>query len=70
MHERDIDSAEIGSPNEDANNFRTKIGAPDILFASAWRMERDDSKAKAVIICFIDMGKKKASLSQNKGTQG
>ena len=70
MHERDIDSAEIGSPKEDARNLRPKIGALDIRFASAWRVGIDEVSTYALIIYFMDMEKNNSSLIQEKGTQG
>ena len=37
-------------------NLRTKIRVLDIPFASTWRVGKDDSRAKALIIHFMDMG--------------
>ena len=46
----------LKSPQEDARNLRTKIGASNIPFTLAWRVTRDESRAKALIIHFMDMG--------------
>ena len=51
-------------------NLGTKIGASDISFASAWRVGRDESRAKALIIHFMDIGKKKAFLSKRRALKG
>ena len=55
---------EKGSPQEDAKKLGTKIGVSYIPFASMWRVGRDESRAKALIICLTDMNKKKAFLSK------
>ena len=70
LHVRVVGWAEKGSPQEDATNLGTKIGASDIPFASAWRVGRDESRAKALIIRFMDIDKKKAFLSKRKALKG
>ena len=70
LHVRVVGWAEKGSPQEDAKNLGTKIGASDIPFASAWRVGRDESRAKALIIRFMDIDKKKAFLSKRKALKG
>ena len=70
LHVRVVGWAEKGSPQEDAKNLATKIGASDIPFASAWRVGRDESRAKALIIRFMDIDKKKAFLSKRKALKG
>ena len=57
LHVRVIGWAEKGSPQEDAKNLGTKIGVLDIPIASAWRVGRDESRAKALIIRFMDIDK-------------
>ena len=59
-----------GSPHEDAKNLGTKIRASNIPFASAWRVGRDGSRAKALIIHFMGTNKKKAFLSKRKALKG
>ena len=70
LHVRVVGWAEKGSPQEDATNLGTKIGASNIPFASAWRVGRDESRAKALIIRFMDIDKKKAFLSKRKALKG
>ena len=62
--------AEKGSPQEDAKNLRTKIGALDIPFTLAWRVGRDESRAKALMIRFMDIDKEKAFLYKRKALKG
>ena len=70
MHVRVVGWAEKGRPQEDAKNLGTKIGASDISFASVWRVGKDQSRAKALIIRFMDIDKKKAFLSKRKALKG
>ena len=70
LHVRVVGWAEKGSPQEDAKNLGTKIGASDISFASVWRVGKDQSRAKALIIRFMDIDKKKAFLSKRKALKG
>ena len=60
LHVRVVGWAEKGSPQEDAKNLKTKIGAKNIPLASAWRVGRDESRVKALIISFMDIDNKKS----------
>ena len=70
LHVQVVGWAKKGSPQEDANNLGTKIRESDIPFASAWRVGRDESRTKALIIHIMDMEKKKAFLSNKRALKG
>ena len=69
LHVQVVGWAEKGSP-QDARNLGTKIGASDIPFASAWRVRRDESRAKALNVRFMDIDKKQAFLYKRKALKG
>ena len=46
------------------------MGASDIPFALAWRVEKDESRAKSVIFRFMAMEKKKASQCKGRALKG
>ena len=57
-------------PTRRCHESRNKDWASNILFVSAWRVGRDESRTKALIIRFMDIDKKKAFLSKRKALKG
>ena len=70
LHVRVTGWTEKGSPQQDAEDLRIRIGASNVPISSAWRVGRDETKPKALIIRFTDMEKKTAFLSKRTALKG
>lgn len=70
LHVRVTGWEEKGSPQEDAHALGTKIGASDVPIVNAWRVGKDATRPRALILKFADMERRRAFLSKRVALKG
>lgn len=70
LHVRVTGWGEKSSPKEDAKDLGTKMGVLELPIIDAWRVGKDATKTRALILKFPDMEKKRVFLSKRTTLKG